>query len=567
MKTEIIDKRINELRRRLAEVLLQLQDLTEQLKLDKELRVMREAFTMINNPFLFVVVGGVKAGKSSFINALLGENICKVDVKPCTDGVQEITFGEQENVEILGRDWKRITRPLELLKTIAIVDTPGTGAVDKRSHETLTKEYIPHSDLVIFVFMVKIPCQQSDWDLLTYAKAEWNRKVIFVLQQADLEQEHLTVQVESVKAYALQHGVADPIVFSTSAKWELDGQVGKSGFEPIREYIRKKVTGGTHLYEKLGGQIETASSVCEILGKSFAALRAQLETDKSLQNRIQSRLACGTGRSSKEIDALVDRLVTKYDSIANEFKKEFREGLDTGKIIKRIFPGSESSKQWLEGLQKRLNERLSGKLDEIAKQEAEFFIEDVKNLIKELLNDLEKITSPKDAFNTAEQINKRRGEIAEGVKTKLCELSQNTDAMQKGLAESANDLSTAVASGGVLTIIGAIIAAITKLALFDITGGILTAIGLSIAGITLLWKRGRVIEQFESGLDKGKKQLEEELKAKLSVNLRGVYREIEKVFQSFFDDIKIREDELRPQMTLLEKSKTDLLTLSGEIKN
>lgn len=31
----------------------------------------------INEPFLFVVVGEVKAGKSSFVNALLQADICK----------------------------------------------------------------------------------------------------------------------------------------------------------------------------------------------------------------------------------------------------------------------------------------------------------------------------------------------------------------------------------------------------------------------------------------------------------------------------------------------------------
>jgi len=91
-------------------------------------------------------------------------------------------------------------------------------------------------------------------------------------------------------------------------------------------------------------------------------------------------------------------------------------------------------------------------------------------------------------------------------------------------------------------------------------------IGLSVAGFMLLFKRGSIIRQFGIELDKGKKQLEEELKAKLAVSLRGVYREIKKIFQGFFNDIKIREDELLPRTTLLEKSKSDLLILSGEIK-
>ena len=42
---------------------------------------------------LFVIVGEVKAGKSSFINALLREDICEVAPDPCTAGIQELVYG------------------------------------------------------------------------------------------------------------------------------------------------------------------------------------------------------------------------------------------------------------------------------------------------------------------------------------------------------------------------------------------------------------------------------------------------------------------------------------------
>ena len=38
----------------------------------------------------------------------------------------------------------------EILKEIAIVDTPGTNALD-RHHEALTATFVPRSDLVLFV--------------------------------------------------------------------------------------------------------------------------------------------------------------------------------------------------------------------------------------------------------------------------------------------------------------------------------------------------------------------------------------------------------------------------------
>jgi hypothetical protein len=163
-------------------------------------------------------------------------------------------------------------------------------------------------------------------------------------------------------------------------------------------------------------------------------------------------------------------------------------------------------------------------------------------------------------------MDKRRAEVTESVKGKLRELSQNIDVMLKTLSDSANNLPATVAVGGAVAVIGAIIAAAIKVALIDITGGVLTAIGLSIAGIALLWKRGRIIEQFEDGLDKGKEKFHQELKDKLAVDLRVVYSEMEKVFQDYFDYLRFREQELKPQLDLLEKVKAEILHLALEVK-
>jgi ribosome biogenesis GTPase A len=190
MSNQIVDQKLGDLKQSFAGILLKLQDLAKQRKMEKELLILQDAFAMMNNPYQFVVVGEVKSGKSSFINALLGEGVCKVDARPCTDTVQEIVFGEEEHVELRGKYLTRISRPLELLKTVAVVDTPGTNTVIE-NHQIITESYIPHSDLVIFVFPAKNPHTKSAWDLLSFVKDQWKRKVIFVLQQADLEPEHL----------------------------------------------------------------------------------------------------------------------------------------------------------------------------------------------------------------------------------------------------------------------------------------------------------------------------------------------------------------------------------------
>ena len=58
-------------------------------------------------PFLFVVVGEVKAGKSSLLNALFGQEFCRVDLLPATDRVYIFKYGtDEQSVDVspqLGR--------------------------------------------------------------------------------------------------------------------------------------------------------------------------------------------------------------------------------------------------------------------------------------------------------------------------------------------------------------------------------------------------------------------------------------------------------------------------------
>jgi ribosome biogenesis GTPase A len=105
-----------------------------------------------------VIVGEIKAGKSSFVNALLqaGKDICKVAPSPMTDTIQLITYGEEEAIEHVNAHFTRITQPVDILKEIAIVDTPGTNSIVEH-HQEITERFIPHSDLIVFVFEAKNP--------------------------------------------------------------------------------------------------------------------------------------------------------------------------------------------------------------------------------------------------------------------------------------------------------------------------------------------------------------------------------------------------------------------------
>ena len=96
MDNPIVDRALVQYQSNLDNLLNQLEVFAGEINNQKLELTIGNLRTNINEPFLFVVVGEVKAGKSSFINALLQADICKTAADPCTDVIQQIVYSEDK---------------------------------------------------------------------------------------------------------------------------------------------------------------------------------------------------------------------------------------------------------------------------------------------------------------------------------------------------------------------------------------------------------------------------------------------------------------------------------------
>ncbi len=67
---------------------------------------------------------------------------------------------------------------------INIVDTPGTNAIH-REHEAITREFVPRSDMVLFVTSADRPFTESERAFLQGIR-EWGKKIVVVLNKIDI---------------------------------------------------------------------------------------------------------------------------------------------------------------------------------------------------------------------------------------------------------------------------------------------------------------------------------------------------------------------------------------------
>src|SRR4030095_10513881 len=115
----------------------------------------------------------------------------------------------------------RVTAPVELLREIAIVDTPGTTAAQRRQ-EARTRDFVPRSDLVLFVTSADRPFTESERAFLESVR-DWGKKIVVAVNKVDiLETEADRARVVAFVTENAQKllGVAPP-VFPVSAKQAL----------------------------------------------------------------------------------------------------------------------------------------------------------------------------------------------------------------------------------------------------------------------------------------------------------------------------------------------------------
>ena len=213
----------------------------------ERLQTLQDLQTGLKEPFLFVVAGEVKAGKSSLLNASSARDFCRVDVLPATDRVNVFKYGEQARDVPVSPSLIERYQPVNFLRDFNIVDTPGTNTI-VADHQTITEQFVPQADLIVFVFSVVNPWGASAWQFLELLQKRWLKNVIFVLQQQmDLRDEtEVQAVIQHLRQTAMtRFGQSFPI-FPVSAKESLyvqderRGQGTAVGGEQVRR--RWKIT-------------------------------------------------------------------------------------------------------------------------------------------------------------------------------------------------------------------------------------------------------------------------------------------------------------------------------------
>lgn len=528
--TIMLNHRTQALRARVEEAVKDLQTLTQEIGHGELAATVGELRLRMAEPYMFVVVGEVKAGKSSFINALLdaGREICPVAPQPLTDTIQQILYGENEEVIVVNPYLKKVLLPVDILRDIAIVDTPGTNSIVEK-HQEITERFIPASDLVIFVFEAKNPYRQSAWDFFEFIHRDWHKKIIFVLQQKDLLTEaDLAVNERGLFDFAEKKGLARPVIFAVSAKAELDGHFDESGFSAVRDYVRTHVTGGRGAALKLQNNLDTSFQILQRIRAGLDTRSAQFHADVAFRQDIRETLDNQERKSNHQSDILIENLLNGYDRITKNTGRELENGLSFPSLLRRsvmsIFSKKSSIREWLDELAKQLETNLNAELRAKLSDGVIDLADSVQQMAKMIdLKIRHSSTVVRSDSYIFEDIADKRAAVMRDLQEAFARfMSRSENFADERLFPENTTVSPNIAAGSGVAIVGLILAGVTKAWVFDVTGGVLTGIGLLFAGVTAGLQKRKIVKGYFEEIAAGRQRMNETLQTKLKGYVRTI---------------------------------------------
>jgi len=209
--------------------------------------------------FYVACVGQFKRGKSTLLNALVGEQVLPTGVVPVTAVVTVVRHGDREGarVRFAAGGWQEIP-PADLAQFVAeeqnpenrkgvtavevlvphpllasgmcLVDTPGIGSVFEGNTEA-TRAFVPHVDAALVVLGADPPISADELALVGEI-AKQCQDLVFVLNKADklagVERDEATAFTRRVLSERL--GRRDALVFEVSAAERLAGNGPERGW-------------------------------------------------------------------------------------------------------------------------------------------------------------------------------------------------------------------------------------------------------------------------------------------------------------------------------------------------
>ncbi len=326
--------------------------------------------------FRLLVLGDMKRGKSTFLNALIGERLLPSDVNPCTAVLTVLRYGAEKTVTVHFNDGKSpqqldfdsfkhkytidpaeakrleaekkpafpdvshavVEYPLPLLeKGIEIIDSPGLNDTEARNE--LSLGYVNNCHAILFVMRASQPCTLGERRYLeNYIKGR-GLSVFFLVNAWDQVKEALIDPDDEVELREAEERLHKVFKANLAEYCVVDGQdiydervFAISSIQALRKRLKNPAanlqgTGFTEFMQALNIFLTRERAVAELRQVRTLARQACHHTKEAIERRIPL-LEQDVDQLREKIDS-VEPEFEKLKSIGDEFQQEIKDTRNT----------------------------------------------------------------------------------------------------------------------------------------------------------------------------------------------------------------------------------------------
>ena len=299
------------------------------------------------------VIGQFKRGKSTLINAFLGEKLLPTGIVPITSAVTEIRSGErgaavkftngvikptafedldkyvneQNNPDNrLGVASVQLTVPSDFLAGgVTLVDTPGVGSVH-RNNTVAAYDFVKESDAVVFMLSVDSPINEIEIDFLRSTR-EYAGKFFFAVNKID------TIPETELASYLAYCRMLIKAMMETDdiTLWPVSAKSGR-GVQELKDVLTGELKSRTREILEESARLKTidtcssALSQIELYWKVLlmppVVLKGSLSSMDAKLAELKNSAAEMIHRLEADRDIIIPGLDKTLKARLNEFKQE-----------------------------------------------------------------------------------------------------------------------------------------------------------------------------------------------------------------------------------------------------
>lgn len=576
-RNRILGEREAELRARERELLERLAKALSRFGPDvaeDDLKHFNQAREQLAGLFLLVIAGEFNSGKSSFINALLGERVLPEGVTPTTDRINLLRHGDEVGEQLLEAYLLERTHPAPLLADLNIVDTPGTNAVI-REHEELTRDFVPRSDLVLFVTSADRPFTESERAFLQQIRA-WGKKIVMILNKIDLLQS--PADRETVITFVRENAGAllgeEPLVFPVSARAALQAREGsdealwaQSGFGAVEDFLLNTLDQQERIRLKLLNPLNVGLTLARKYKETaFERLKLLSDDVATLQN-IDTQLAAYHQEMLRDFEPRLGRLDAMLSEMEIRGMNFFDETIRFTRIRQLM-----NADQVRKDFEREVIGETPRYIDEEVQRIIDWIVERNLRLWQDLGSYIErrKISRHREEMigevGTGFSYNRQALLDSIGRTSREVVSTYNREAESRRLAEEVRGASGATLAAGAGVGLGVLLTALVASSVADVTG-ILLATSAAVAGLYVIPSRRR-----EAKNDFAKKiaDLRQRLRDGLTRQVHGAIQEstdrVNESIAPYRRFVQTQQEQLNEARAEIVASEDALLRLKQEIE-